>query len=241
MAPSVLEEFENYAYFSVRVDRFFHAANIYGSNHDKLKQAHREIPEHDVVREALRDERTDEQFRRFCVVAVNSLNWMATTGIFSDQDDAAPRRVPDDMQNFAYYTCYCFQWTLFENFVKKIVRRAMAAEVLPPDICDELNSKWYKTKQFLDCIESGRVFGSSPFVTVLPVTGWVPGMETCTYADLNKIRELRNLFIHGVDDPEITPESILSQEKVYRRSMMILRCFASNVQQDVGRLLGDVN
>jgi hypothetical protein len=61
---SVSQGFEDYANLSVRVDRFYNAVNIYGMHHDGLESAYRAIPERTVVREALQDERTDEQFRR---------------------------------------------------------------------------------------------------------------------------------------------------------------------------------
>lgn len=78
-------------------------------------------------------------------------------------------------------------------------------------------------------------------VAVLPVVSWAPSTEasteTCDYSDLNRIRELRNQFIHGIEDPEITSESIMAKQRRYERSMWILRQFASNTQQDVQQLL----
>lgn len=238
MALSVLQEFEDYANFSERVDRFFHTVNIYGMHHNALKNSYHRIPAHSVVRQALRDDRVDEDFRLFCVAAVNSLNYMATTRIFADEGGMEPGTIPEDMLNFSFYTCFCFQWSLFEDFTKKIIRRAIDGGVLAPDTCRALESRWRYTEKFFDYIESGNVFGSTPFRTVLPVKGWVPTTETCRYSDLNRIRELRNSFIHGVSSPEIMPESTMEKQDLYDRSMRILRNFASNLQQDVGRLLG---
>jgi hypothetical protein len=234
---SASQDFEDYANFSVRVDRFYNVVNIYGMHHSALKSAYQAIPEREVTREALQAEQTDERFRRFGTVAVNSLDYMATTGIFSDSPDLVPGQIPDDVSNFGYYTCFCFQWTLFENFVKTSTRRAISAGGLPLDVVRNLRDKEYRTKAYLDYIESGAVFARSPFTTVLPVTGWVPTTEQCTYADLDLIRDLRNSFVHGVGDPGITPDNMLVKYKLYERSMWILRQFASNVDQEVQLLL----
>jgi hypothetical protein len=90
----------------------------------------------------------------------------------------------------------------------------------------------------LDCIESGRVFGHSPFITVLPVPGWVPATEECSYTDLNRIRELRNELVHGIIAQEVADANEMARDRLYERSMWILRKFASNIQQDVARLPG---
>lgn len=238
MTSSLRQEFEDYAYFSVRVDRFFHSVNIYGRHHGTLKSAYDAIPPHEMTQGPLRDERIDEDFRHFCVAAISGLSYMGTTGIFSNEDELIPGKIPADMHNFAFYTCFCFQWNLFESFVKKMVERAIDSGALPPDVSGELRRKWRNTKKFLGYINSGRVLGRSPFVTLLPVAGWIPTMERCDYADLDKIRDLRNDFVHGVVPPEITDGDEFAKEKIYTRSMWILRQFASNVRQDVERLQG---
>src|SRR5215472_13028913 len=94
-----------------------------------------------------------------------------------------------------------------------------------------------QAKQFLDYIESGRVFGHSPFVTILPVPGWMPKTEECTYSDLVKIRELRNDLVHGAVPQEVAEASKMTRERLYERSMWILQQFASNIQQDIAQML----
>ncbi len=170
-------------------------------------------------------------------MVVNSLNYMATTGVFNSSSDLVPGRIPDDIFNFGFYTCFCFQWTLFENFAKTSMQRASDAGELPADVIQNLRDKEYRTKQYLDYIDSGAVFDHSPFITLLPVRGWVPATEQCTYADLNAIRDMRNAFIHGVDDPDITRDSVAAKQKLYERSMWILRQFATNVDREVQLLL----
>jgi hypothetical protein len=236
MNSIVLPEFKEYAYFSVRVDRFFHVLRIYGRHHDALKSAFKEMPSRQVTSDALNDERIDEGFRRFCGTTISALNYMSTTSIFSDGGDIPADQIPEDMRQFGFYTCYCFQWSLFENFIKDILRRAMDAHAIPASICQELDRRWYRTKQFFEFIESGRVFGHSPFVTMLPVPGWTPTAETIGYADLDVIRNLRNDFVHRAAATDVA-DSAMAQERVYDRSMWILRQFASNISQDTARLL----
>jgi hypothetical protein len=241
MALPVLQEFKDYGYFSVRVDRFFNVINIYGRHHDALKRVYQTIPPRAVTAEPLRDEKIDERIRRFCVIAIGSLNYMGTTNIFSDGDDPAIGQIPEDMSSFGFYVCFCYQWNLFESCIKTLVRRAIDAGALTPEVSRKLRAKWYKTKQFLDYLESGEVFGHSPFVTILPVPGWVPKTEECTYSDLDKIRELRNDLVHGAVPQEVAEASEMTRERLYERSMWILRQFASNIQQDIAQMLGTTN
>lgn len=122
-----------------------------------------------------------------------------------------------------------------------MINKAIDCSVLPEGISKELKKLWFNTKQFLDLIQSGNVFGRNPFVTVLPVMGWIPITETCGYAELDDIRKLRNDFIHGIESPEITSEHILTKQRRYVRSMWILRKFAENVQHEVELLLNQVS
>lgn len=234
---SISQEFKDYAFFSVKVDRFFNLVNIYGQHHGTLKAVYKALPERDAIQRALANDSIDEEVKSFLLVAANFLNYMATTNIFSDSGDLNPDDLWKDTLNFSFYTCYCFQWKLFENFIKTMIKKAMDCSVLPDGVQKELEKLWFKTKQFLDLIESGKVFGKSPFVTVIPVKGWIPRTETCGYAELEEIRRLRNEFIHGIELPEITSEHILSKQSRYMRSMWILRKFAENVQHEVESLL----
>ena len=120
-----------------------------------------------------------------------------------------------------------------------MVDRAIAARALPPSVCTELRRIKKQTENYLKYLDSGSVFGRSPFVTVLPVEGWVRTTETCNYADLDEIRRLRNDLVHRATSPIITGKGEYEKEKLYDRSMWILRQFASNVQQDVGQAIGN--
>ncbi len=236
MKDAILEEFKNYSYFSVRVDRFFNVTNIYGIHHDALKFMYQSIPDPGITETALANNHLAEEVKMFLLIAVNNLDYMGTTNIFSGGGSIDPEKIPEDIKNFSFYTCYCFQWTLFENFIKKMIFILIEDKLLPYAVVRDLEKLSYKTKQFLDYINTDKVFDKSPFITVLPVPGWVPKFETCDYSELDKIRELRNSFIHGIETPEITPEHITIKQRNYERSMWILRKFAENVWQEVLRM-----
>lgn len=237
MSISIADEFKQYADFSVRVDRYFNLVNIYGRYHDSLKLMYAKLPDAEITQRAIDAATTTEEVRTFLLVAANLLNSMATTNAFMDAASLDNKDVGQDCLNFAFYTAFCFQWTLFENFVKKMIRKAANAGVLPENTKKELENPRVSTKKFFDLIESGQVFGRSPFVTVLPVPGWIPETETCDYTALDKIRKLRNDFIHGIEKPEITAESLIEKQRRYERSMWILRKFAENVHYAVQNLL----
>lgn len=232
------EEFKNYAHFSVRVDRYFNVVNIYGMHHDAIKTVYLALPSRERLKAALAASDTDDEVKRFLVSSAWALGYMATTNIFDDQGDQSGGDIFQDALNFAFYTCYCFQWSLFADFVKTEIRKVIDAGVLAHDVVKRLKAKWRQTKQFFDLIESGDVFGTTPFRTVLPVVGWVPSTVECDYDDLNGIRELRNEFIHGVESPAITSENLAAKQRRYERSMWILRKFAENVEWEVQRALG---
>lgn len=162
---------------------------------------------------------------------------MSATNIFNDTVAGAISNIPFDLWNFGYYSCYCFQWTLFENFTKERTLEAADSGKMSADVRRRLHAIERKTEQFLGMIESGAVFGRTPFVTILPVVGWEFKMERCTYADLNRIRERRNQFIHGVVSPDITGESIIEKQRSYERDMWTLRHFAQGIDHEVEALL----
>ncbi|MCE2814144.1 MAG: hypothetical protein LW850_27480 [Planctomycetaceae bacterium] len=237
---TVLEEFKRYAYFSVRVDRYFSVVNIYGMHHAGIKEMYSALPSRAQMDNALASP-ADEALKRFLTVSATALGHMATTNIFNDEGEQAGGAISDDAMNFAFYTCYCFQWSLFEDFVKIMIRKVIDAGAMQAGVVRDLESKWRQTKQFFDKINSGAVFGRTPFTALLPVMGWMPSVEEVGYDQLNEIRELRNNFIHGVESPEITSEDIMAKQRRYHRSMWILRKFAENVQWEVQRALGSWN
>jgi hypothetical protein len=177
-----------------------------------------------------------EAAKAFFARAGSALNYMGTTGIFEETPYSELRSLPTDIVNFGFYTCYCFQWTLFENFVKHCVLSLVYDELLPCQIGSKLKARERQTFKFLHYLDSGHVFGHSPFTTDLPVTGWTPQFEHCDFTDLDAIREQRNKFIHAVENASILPGSEIEKERLYERSMWILRQFAGNIDQDAQNL-----
>jgi len=241
MPAEFLKEFKEYADFSVRVDRFFHLTSIYGWHHSGIKAMHARLPSPGQIQGVLDDSSINEDIRLFLSVAAFTLGLMATRGIFQDEDDQVGGDVSEDTLKFAFHTCYCFQWSLFEDFVRIMIQKTIDGGVLRTEVANRLKSKWGQTKQLLDMIERGEPFGASPFRSALPEPGWVRSTETCTYADLDEIRNIRNQLIHGVSNPELSSEDITSRQLRYDRSMWILRRFAENIQREVQQLLDNVD
>jgi hypothetical protein len=238
MNQQAFDEFKRYAHFSVRVDRFFNLVNVYGLHHEGLKEAYDGLPPTERLNEVLSSVDMGDDVKRFLVVAASRLGYMGTTNLFSNEGDQAEGDIWTDALNFAFYTCYCFQWTLFENFAKSVIQMALDAGAFNSDIADKLRKRWRKTKQFFDLIESGEVFGRTPFRTALPIPGWQPSIEDIGYNRLNEMRELRNEFTHGVESPDILSEGLMGKQRRYERGMWVLRKFAENIMWEVQRALG---
>lgn len=244
MSSKVMEEFKRYAEFSVRADQYFYAINTYGINHGNLKAVSAIRPFNDLLQSSIEKEITDGGVKQFLISTVATIDNLRLSGLFSDAKDLVsgaidPQTIPPDISNFAFYTCFCFQWSLFENFVKDMMQKLIDAHALPISTRDKLQKCWSRTKKFFDVIDSGEIFGHSPFHTVLPLMAETGNFQVCDYADLDKIRELRNDFIHGIESPQILPISALEKQRHYERSMWILRQFATNIQFDVSRRINN--
>ena len=232
---SIEDRFKNYAWFSTQVDQYFAAIRIYARNHETFRAIYKLIPK-ELSQGNLNLDRIDEDLRTFVMTTSSSFNYMSTTGIFKDAPFPELKDLPNDMINFGFYTCFCFQWTLFENFVKESLLYLANNNFLPNEVSNELIGFKYRTAKFLKYIDSGMVFGQSPFETVLPIKGWEFKTEECDYQDLDKIRQLRNKFIHAIKGREILHISEHEKEKLYTRSMWIMRNFGSNIRQEVMNL-----
>ena len=229
--------FQEYAWFSVQVDQYYAAIRVFARHYDALKAAYSHIPKGE-------DWPSDftclsDSARSFFILVSSSLNYMGTTQIFSDAPFPELSELPKDIISFGFYTCFCFQWTLFENFVKQSVMGLASNDLLPSQVASDLQARELRTRAFLKYIDEGHVFGHTPFTTVLPVAGWIPQFENCDFQDLDMIREQRNKFIHAVESPSILPNSEIEKERLYERSMWILRQFASNLNQDVQNIRGN--
>jgi hypothetical protein len=231
MSKTVSSAFKQYAFFSVQVDQYLNATKVFAWHYDSLKSVYKHLPTREDWPTNL--DSLTEKARVFFLEAAHTLNYMGATNIFADAPYAELSDLPNDILNFGFYTCYCFQWTLFENFVKERVLGLANDGLLTPTMISALNGLRRRTRDFLKYIDDGHVFGRTPFQTVLPVPGWTMQMETCTFVDLDEIRERRNHFIHGISSPSIRPIGETNDERVYMRSMHILRNFATNLDQDV--------
>jgi hypothetical protein len=238
MNQQVFDQFKSYSLFSVRVDRYFNLVSIYGQHHESLKSVHDELPPAKRLREVLSSSDIADDIKRFLVVAAGRLSYMGTTNVFSDTVDEPEGEAWKDALNFAFYTCFCFQWTLFESFVKSIIQIVLDAGAFSEEISKKLRKPRISTQRFLDLLESGEVFGRTPFRTALPVLGWQPSIEDIGYSHLDNLRKLRNDFIHGVEGPEILAERLNNKQRRYERSMWILRKFAENVMWEAQKVLG---
>jgi hypothetical protein len=229
------EIFERYGYFSVRVDRFYSFARIHAMHHNALKAAYSLLPPSDSYTEACVTLGADHPVRKFLNASSFGLNYMGTTGVFAED---AIGEIEDDVFNFSFYTCYCFQWALFETCVTDMMQELVAAEMAGLSIRTNLNRKLRAGgKQLFDLIDSGDLFGQTPFRTILPVAGWNQETEVCDYGDLNAIRRLRNDFVHGIRYPEIGEDGHMAKERLYNRSMWILRNFAANTMLETRQLM----
>lgn len=223
--------FQEYQWFSVQVDQHYATAKIFARHYEGLKAAYAQLPQESDWPKDLSC--LSDAAQAFFLQASNALSYMGTTLIFAEAPYQELRSLPTDLINFGFYTCYCFQWTLFENFAKRSVLGLADDNLLASDVAFRLRALERHTREFLRYVDSGRVFGHSPFATVVPVAGWAPQYENCTFADLDAIREQRNKFIHAVESASILPNTESQKERLYERSMWILRQFAGNIDHEI--------
>lgn len=171
MPATSSNSFQEYGWFSVQVDQYYAAIRIFARHYNALKLTYSELPQGQDFPSDLTCLSDSE--KSFFMLASHSLNYMGTTKIFSDALFPNLSELPRDIINFGFYTCYCFQWTLFENFVKQSVMSLASDGLLSDPVLSRLQriEQSQSTKAFLGYINSGNVFGHTPFVTVLPVGG----------------------------------------------------------------------
>lgn len=161
---------------------------------------------------------------------------MTTSGLFKERQAELPD-IPGDMKTLSIYTCYCFQWSIFERFVVERVMTAVDHDMVPKDVASKLKQKKNNTKDFLKLLDKGAISSSSPFMHLLSQIGSDGNFMKIGYSDLDRIRKRRNQFIHSVDGVMLAGISEADFES-YTEDMWTLRLFAQNVDQDCSRLAG---
>jgi len=114
MNMSASESFKRDSWFSVQVDQYYVAVQIYARNHQAFRDIYAEVqsasPWPDNVGIGIIPETVEKLF----MLTASYFNYIGTTGIFQEASFPELTELPTDMVNFGFYTCFCFQWTLFE-------------------------------------------------------------------------------------------------------------------------------
>ena len=224
-----------YGWFSVQVDQYYSIVRIYGRNHDFFKLSFQDLPSYKFAKT---DEfkRLDESTKTWMISTITHFNYMSSTGIFNDAHYPKLKDIKTDMINFGFYTCFCFQWTLFENYVMEAISNLVQKNLVSKEISKKITNLKFKTEKFFRYLETGELFGESPFKTILPIKHIDMEYTECDYEDLERIRKLRNRFIHAVNESDILNISEVEKEKLYEKSMWTLRNFAGNISQSISNL-----
>lgn len=229
--------FEQYANYSVKIDRYFHCVNAYANNHNGLKEIHDTLD--GIYKRMLELEEagsdTDNEIRVFLQMSYFIMQKVHMTNIFSDKDPCGLGDMVYDMQIFSYVTCYCYQWNLFESFVSYIVKKLIESNKLNSNVSNKLRCSKGKTKKLLDVLND-EVFETSPFVYVLPEIDNNGNFIKIGYDELNVIRKRRNKFVHSILNSSFEDENIMKLQKLYDTDMWILRLYAQNVFYQVNEL-----
>lgn len=224
------KHFEQYANYSVKVDRYFHCVNAYANNHNGLKEIHDTLD--GIYKGMLKLEETgsntDNEIKNFLQMSYFIMQKVHMTNIFSDKDPCGLGDMIYDMQVFSYVTCYCYQWNLFESFVSYIVNKLIKSNKLNSDISNKLKYCRGKTKKLLDLLND-EVFENSPFDYILPEMDGNGKFIKIGYNELDTIRKRRNKFVHSILNSNFSNENILRLQKMYDKDMWVLRLYAQNV------------
>lgn len=222
--------FEQYANYSVKVDRYFHCVNAYANNHSGLKEIHDSLD--GIYKKVLGLEKnqnnTDSDIRNFLHMSYLVMQKIHMTNIFSDEDPCGLGDKVYDMQIFSYVTCYCYQWNLFESFVSYIVEKLIESKRLNSNILNQLKCNRGKTKKLLDLLND-RVFENSPFNYPLSEIDNNGNFKKIGYKELDIIRKRRNKFVHAILNRNFGKENIMKFQKLYDKDMWVLRLYAQNI------------
>ena len=220
--------FEEYANYSVKVDRFFHCVNAYANSHNGLKYIHDNLDRiyNRMVELEENGAEIDKEIRLFIRCSYTLMQPIHITNIFSDLDPCNLGDKIYDMRIYSYITCYCYQWNLFESFIRYITKRIVKSGKIDKKVSDKL-TKARGIKKTL-AILNYEVFECSPFSHILPEYDENGEFIKIGFSDLNIIRERRNRFVHSILDDDIEDAKIGQLQWRYDRDMWTLRLFAQN-------------
>lgn len=220
--------FEEYANYSVKVDRYFHCVNAYANSHNGLKYIHDNLDKiyNRMVELEENGAEIDKEIRLFIRCSYTLMRPIHITNIFSDLDPCNLGDKIYDMRIYSYITCYCYQWNLFESFIRYIIKRIVKSGKIDKKVSDKL-TKARGIKKTL-AILNYEVFECSPFSHILPEYDENGEFIKIGFSDLNIIRERRNRFVHSILDDDIEDAKIGQLQWRYDRDMWTLRLFAQN-------------
>ena len=219
--------FEEYANYSVKVDRFFHCVNAYANSHNGLKYIYVNLDRiyNRMVELEENGAEIDKEIRLFIRCSYTLMQPIHITNIFSDLDPCNLGDKIYDMRIYSYITCHCYQWNLFEAFIRYIIKRIVKSEKIDKKVSDKL-TKARGIKKTL-AILNYEVFECSPFSHILPECDENGEFIKIGFSDLNIIRERRNRFVHSILD-DMEDAKIGQLQWRYDRDMWTLRLFAQN-------------
>lgn len=231
---ALTDAFKRHAMLSAQIDQFLHATLILANNFRNLREA---ASRSDKLSSILDNSSVGDEEKVGLVSMRRALNSMTTSGLFMESPHSEFSDIPGDMKRLSIYTCYCFQWSIFERFVVNRVMQAVDDDMVPKDVAPKLKRKKNNTKDFLKLLDKGAISNSSPFMHLLPKIDSDGNFVKISYSDLDRIRERRNQFIHSVDGDMLAGISE-ADFKSYNEDMWTLRLFAQNVDQDCSLLAG---
>lgn len=222
-----------YFEFSERVDLFFEWNMTLSSHIRDLRKLYTDhpqlrIPDYNPKVEGRRDEIVWEM--------LFSIDFQTKFSALSMIDPTNPSLKSDspDPVNFAFYTCYCFQWNLFETFVKDQIFGLCGTGILTEEQEKRFAAMGRnQTENLLKYLDSGALFGKTPFVNLFEQGLTSVNPEQVTYRDLDAIRVKRNKFVHGIESPEIIAATSEDKEAEYKRLHQILTQFAAQIDRGI--------
>lgn len=223
--------FNEYANYSVKVDRYFHCVNAYANSHNGLKYIHDNLDGiyNRMVELEENGAEIDKEIRLFLRCSYTLMQPIHITNIFSDLDPCNLGDKIFDMRIYSYITCYCYQWNLFESFINYIVTKIIESKKINEEIYNKLkkareDGTIKKTLEILNY----KIFEKSPFDDIFLEYNENGEFIKIGFSDLNIIRERRNRFVHSILDYDFEDNNIGQLQWQYDRDMWTLRLFAQN-------------